>query len=229
MNKSHYFLSPVFVYEGLSLKLAMHRALVSRRGIYKAFEESEEMHQAFLEGQIYQVRIEGLDFSAQLVRESGPSGTHYNLHLIDGESAGGKSLQSLLGKVGFESPWRRGFARIPTVGGTTRTEVPAGALLTRPDGAVMSQVKNFSYHGLFLETRGTEDAVGQQIKFKLTTSKGLVLEEATGRVARIYDEILEPGKVKRGLGIRLLEMSDSARKIYYGMILDAFRELNGGS
>lgn len=220
MNKSHYFLSPVLVYDGPNLKLGLHRALVSRSGVYKVFEESEELRDAFLEGRVFRVKIDGFEAPARLVRESGPSGTHYNLALLD-DSA---ELHTMLGKVGFESPWRRHFARIPA--SAMRTEIPAGALIIRSEGAVMGQVKNFSYHGLCVEMHSTEEAVGQLIKFKLTTSKGLVLEEASGRVARIHDEVLVPGKIQRLLGLRIAEMSESTQKIYLGMILDAFRILH---
>lgn len=231
MNKTHYFLTPVLVYDGPDLKLALHRALVSRNSVYKVFEESEEMRRTFLEGKTYKVRLDGVDYNARLVRECGPAGTHYNLSLTDAQEERGERIKTLLGKFGFESPWRRGFARIPTSSVYTQTEVPVGAVLDRFSGTTTAEVRNFSYHGLCLEMLcacpSLGESVGQKIKFRLMTSKGVLLEECEGRVARIYDEMLAPGKVKRGLGIRLMEMSDSARKAYYGMILDACRELKG--
>lgn len=231
MNKTHYFLSPVLVYDGPDLKLALHRALISRNGVYKVFEESEEMRRTFLEGRTYKVRLDGIDYNARLVRESGPAGTHYNLNLTDAYEERGEKIKTLLGKFGFESPWRRGFARIPTGNVQSQTEVPIGALLDRFSGSTTVEVKNFSYHGLCIELLcacpSLGETVGQRIKFRLMTSKGVLLEECTGRVARIYDEIVGHGKVKRSLGIRLLEMPDSVRTSYYGMILDACRELKG--
>jgi hypothetical protein len=231
MNKSHYFLSPVFVYDGSALKVALHRALISRNGVYKVFEECEELRQNFFEGKSYKVRIDDIDFNARLVRESGPTGTHYNLNLTNADAERGDRIVSLLGKFGFESPWRRDFARIPTGSVFTQTEVPVGALLERSSGTAKAEVKNFSYHGLCLEllcvcpTLG--ESVGQKVRFRLMTSRGVLLEGCEGRVTRIYDEIIAPGQVKRSLGVRLQDMSDSARKAYYGMILDACRELKG--
>lgn len=232
MNKSHYFLSSVTVYEGDKLKVALHRALVSRNGVYKVFEESEDIRRTFLEGRIFRVRLDGLEYSARLVRESGPASTHYNLNLFDAGEGRGDRIQALLGKFGFESPWRRGFARIPISNVFAQTEVPVGAVLERFSGTATAEVRNFSYHGLCLElscaSHSVGETVGQRVRFKLMTSRGTVLEACTGKVARIYDEVVSPGKVKRSLGIRLVEMSDTARKAYYGMILDACRELKGG-
>jgi len=229
MNKSHYFLSPVLVYDGSDLKLALHRALISRRGVYKVFEESEQLRKTFLEARVFKAKIDGTDFDARLVRESGPAGTHYNLNLINASQD--ERLDGLLSRFGFESPWKRDFARIPASSVFVQSEVPVGAMLDRFSGTASVEVRNFSYHGLFLELQcacpSLGETVGQRITFRLVTSKGKVLGETTGRVARIYDEMVAPGLLKRGLGIRLLEMPESARRIYYGMILDACRELRG--
>jgi hypothetical protein len=229
MNKTHYFLSPVLVYDGPELKIALHRALISRNGVYKVFEESEEMRRTFLEGRSYKVRLDGIDYNARLVRESGPASTHYNLNLIDAAEERGERISELLGKFGFESPWRRSFARIPTGSVFAQAEVPVGALLDRFSGSVSAEVKNFSYHGLCIELLcscpSLGETVGQRIKFRIMTSKGTLLEESSGRVARIYDEIIAPGRVRRSLGIRLVDMKEATRKAYYGMILDACKEL----
>ncbi len=217
MNKTHYFLSPVLIYDGAELKLALHRALVSGRGIYKAFEQTEEMQRAFHEGRLYKARIDGVDYPARLVREAGPAGTHYNLAIDDGEK-----LKSLLGRYGFESPWRRDFARIPSGDVYARCEAPVGAVLLHQNTS--AEVRNFSYHGLFLELHTPAgEAVGQRINLRLMTSRGKLLDECVGKVARVYDEMMAPGLLRRGLGIRLVEMPERARELYHGMILDAFR------
>jgi hypothetical protein len=218
MHKSHYFLSPVLIYDGPILKRALNRALVSRTGVYKAFEESEETQRAFLEGRAFRAKINGTEIEAYLVRESGPGGTHFNLRVAQHEH-----LQSLLLRYGFESPWRREFARIPAAPLQSTCEVPVGAFL----GKTLLDVRNFSYHGLFLEGASQGEAVGQKIRFRLVTNKGKALDEATGRVARVYDEMVSPAEMRRGFGIRLLEMSERTKKVYYGMILDACRELQG--
>ncbi len=220
-NQAHYFLSPVLVYEGSALKLALHRALVSGNGIYKVFEESEELQRAFLEGKPYQVRLDGLEFTACLVRETGPVGTHYNLSLNADEKLG-----ELVRRRGFESPWKRGFARIPSSQVYAQCEAPVGAMLLQQHTS--AEVKNFSYHGLFLDLHTPAgECVGQRIRFKIMTSKGKLLEGASGRIARVYDEMIAPGLLKRGIGVRLLELTESTQKIYYGMILDACREMQG--
>lgn len=215
-------MSPVLIYDGPELKLAMHRALISGNGVYKAFEESEEMREAFVEGRVFKLRLDGKDYEAKLVRESGPASTHYNLSLIEGE----QRLAPLVKRFGFESPWRRSFARIPASSVFTQCEVPVGAVLLHENTS--SEVKNFSYHGLFLDLHTPAgETVGQLVKFRLMTSKGKMLEQSTGRIARIYDEMIAPGVLKRGIGIRLTEMPDASQKVYYGMILDACRELQG--
>jgi hypothetical protein len=228
-QQAHYFLSPVLIYDGPDLKLAMTRALISRRGIYKVFEEGEEMYRAFLMGRQYKVRLDGVDYRARLVREHGPGGTHYNLHLLgDGRDLGGH-LQALLARYGFSSPWKRDYARIPSGTVALHTEVPVAAYLGRFSGEAMVDVRNFSYHGLFVELRCTfpsmGESVGQRIGFKIVTSRGTILGEAFGRIARIYDEMVAPGKLKRGFGIRILEMPESVRKTYHEMILGSCREL----
>ncbi len=228
-QQSHYFLSPVLVYDGPDLKAAMSRALVSHNGVYRVFEESEEMHRAFLEAKSYKVRIDGQDYKARLVRESGPSGSHYNLHLTKVEPRLGDHLRGLIGRYGFESPWKRDFARISASSVNLQIEVPVAAMLERFSGTTMANVKNFSYHGLFMELLCAHPSIGESVgkthQFSLVTSRGAILTEMSGRVARIYDEMLTPGNLKRGLGIRIGDMSEKARKAYHLMILESCRDL----
>jgi hypothetical protein len=223
-QRSHYFLSPVLVYDGPQLKAAMTRALVSPNGIFKVFEEGEEIHKAFLTGKEYQVRLDGHDFPARLVRESGPGGTHYNLHILKPE----EKIQHLLERYGFASPWKRDFARIPV--SARQCEAPTSAILSRFSGDTTAEVRNFSYHGIFLQLScalpSNTESVGQRVKFRLLTSRGRLLDEATARIARIYDEIEAPSQLTRGLGLRILDMPESARKAYHGMILESCRELS---
>lgn len=227
--QSHYFLSPILVYDGKLLKTSMSRALVSRNGIYKVFEESEEMQRAFLSAKVFKVRLDGFDYQARLVRESGPDGSHYNLRLTRAEPQVGKHLQELIGRYGFESPWKRDFARISAGSVILQVEAPVAAILNRFTGTIMTSVRNFSYHGLFVELLcacpSMSETVGQTIRFKIITSKGTTLDGASGRIARIYDEMVAPGKLKRGLGIRIQEMLDSSRKAYHLMILESCKEL----
>lgn len=228
-SQAHYFLSPVLVYDGPELKVAMTRALVSPTGVYKVFEESEEVRKAFLSARVFQARLDGLDYRARLVRESGPCGTHYNLHLLEPELEQPEHLRGLLQRYGFASPWKRDFARIPT--GPRGAEVPATAILTRFSGRATASVRNFSYHGLFVQLQcgcpSIGESVGQTLRFRLVTSRGRLLEDASGRIARIYDEMVAPGKLHRGLGLRILEMPSAAESAYHGMILESCRELQG--
>ena len=228
-QQAHYFLSPILVYDGPDLKVAMSRALISRNGIFKVFEENEETKRAFLAARLFKVRLDEIDYGARLVRESGPSGAHYNLHLLHAKEDQGQHLQGLLGRYGFASPWKRDFARIPASSIHLQVEVPVAALLTRFSGTITADVRNFSYHGLFLELQSARpsigEAVGQLIQFRIVTSKGLTLGETSARIARIYDEMVAPGKLNRGLGLRILEMPEGVRKAYHGMILESCREL----
>jgi hypothetical protein len=92
-------------------------------------------------------------------------------------------------------------------------------------------VRNFSYHGIFLQLEcacpSLGEAVGQKVQFELVTSKGRRLEPSVARIARIYDEMVAPGSLQRGLGLRILEMPDRVRQAYHGMILESCRELKG--
>lgn len=224
MTHSHFFLSPLLVYEGTELKLAMHRALISRSGIYKVFEEGEDIAKAFLEARVFRVQLDGADFHARLARESSPHGVHYNLHLIDPGPQLEFWLQGALERRGFESPWKRDYNRVPTVGDVLQNEYPAQVLIN----GKRAEIKNFSYHGLFVQLEGVTqgvEAVGEHIRFQVLSSRGKLLEDFSGKVARIYDEAEGPGRFRRGLGIRLTEIGEESRKAYHWMILDACREL----
>jgi hypothetical protein len=228
-TQAHYFLSPVLVYDGSELKVAMTRALVSHSGVYKVFEESEEVHRAFLAGKQFKIRLDGVDFRARLVRESGPSGTHYNLRMVQPEQARQNHLRSLLDRYGFASPWKRDFARIPSSLVFRQVEAPVRAVVLRFSGEAPGDVRNFSYHGIFLQLQcacpSMGEVVGQKVRFRIETSKGRMLEEASARIARIYDEMVNPGNLQRGLGLRILDMPESARRVYHAMILESCKEL----
>lgn len=226
MSHTHFFLSPVLVYEGNVLRLAMHRALVSRAGIYKVFEEGEEIARAFQEARLFRVHLDGTDFQARLARESSLHGVHYNLHLLSPGPERELWLEDVLVRQGFESPWQRDHSRVPAgARELERSEHPVQAFVN----GRRARVENFSYHGLLVQLEGgagEEDAgVGSQVRLQLLTSEGRLLEGITGRVARVYDQSEAPGRFRRGLGIRLLELGAEARRHYHWMILDACREL----
>jgi hypothetical protein len=228
-QQAHYFLSPVLVYDGPDLKMAMTRALISRQSIYKVFEEGEQIYRDFLAGRSYRVRLDGIDYNARLVRESGLDGSHYNLRLLGGSTGRDDHLEVLMGRYGFSSPWKRDYARISSAALNEQVEVPVSAILHRFSGQTEVIVRNFSYHGLFVELQcagpSMGEMVGRKVGFQIITSRGALLDEAQGRIARIYDEMLGPKKLKRGLGIRILEMRESARKAYHDMILGSCREI----
>ncbi|MGZ3655169.1 MAG: PilZ domain-containing protein [Bdellovibrionota bacterium] len=222
-QQAHYFLSPVLIYDNSGLKVAMTRALVSRQGIYKVFEDTAEARNAFLAGRCFRVRIDGTEFSACLVRESGPSGTHFNLRLVHDSIESEVRIGGLLDRFGFESPWKRDFARIPA--GLEGREVPVEALLERPAGLEPASVRDFSCQGLFLEQRGAEflpEDVGQRVRFRLLTSEGRVLDPGTARIARVYEEWGAGGALNRGLGMQIIMLPDAARRIYHAMILESW-------
>lgn len=228
-QQAHYFLSPVQVFDGQALKASLSRALISRSGVYKVFADSEDMARAFLAAKNFSVLLDGIDYRARLVRETGPDGVHYNLHLLRDQQHLADHLKDLISRFGFESPWKRDFARIPSGAVLLKVETPVAAVLNRFSGEVMADVRNFSYHGLsadlFLAGPSLGETVRQKIDFKIVTSKGNVLEGLSGRIARIYDEMVAPGKLKRGLGIRIESMNEESRKAYHTMILESCREL----
>lgn len=231
----HYFLSPLLVFEGAQLKAALTRALISPHGVYRVFEEGEEALRDFLGGKRYRVRLDGRDYQAVLERESGAAGVHYNLRFSCGdnlrvpqgdaveasvvpESAG--HLHGLLGRFGFGSPWRRGFARISAV--SAAYEVPVSAVFHRGGLEVTADVQNFSYHGLSLLLHGSAggEVIGEGLRLSLLTSHGRVLTAVTTRVARFHDEVAGRGIFRRELGLRIVHMTESVRRDYEGMILE---------
>jgi hypothetical protein len=226
MQKSHFFLSPVQVFDGPNLKVAMTRALVSQIGVHKVFEESEEVRRAFLSAREYSAKIDGQEYRARLVRESDPYGTIYNLRLLGGESSA--YLRKKLNQSAITNPWRRTYARIASKMPMS-TEFPVAVNFSRFSGKFSAEVSNFSYRGLFLQldwsSLVSQVGVNQNVKIQIITSKGRHLEAAVGRIARLYDEMPAPGSMQRGVGLQLLEIPEPMEKAYQSMILDACRLL----
>ncbi|MGZ3717624.1 MAG: PilZ domain-containing protein [Bdellovibrionota bacterium] len=230
MHRPHYFLSSVKVFEGGKLSTAVQQALVSKRSIFRVFEESELIRRAFLESKTFVVELDGHTYLARLVQETGLDGMHYNLRLLNVDEELDLKLEGELKRRGIESPWAREYPRIPPSALAPEVEAPAGVIVTRVTGQATGRIMNFSYHGLMFELRcggpSIGEYVGQEIRFRILTNRGRKLDEMKGRVARIYDEMTAPGELRRGLGVRLMSMGTDLRATYNGMILDACRDLS---
>ncbi len=231
MNQVHYFLSPVDVMDNDKVLRFLPRALISQRSIYRAFDDTPEVRQAFLEGKIYTVKVNGNFMKTRLVRESGQDGTHYNLRILHMDNVSESNHLLQMKKLGFESPWKREYPRLAIEGLLPKVEVPVSVLFPRLTGKVCGEVANFSYHGLMFEilcgSLSLGEFVGQKLQIQLITSKGKMLE-AHIKIVRIYDEVYAPGKVIRGFGLKFLHLTQEDRKYYNGLILDACKELQRG-
>ncbi|MGZ3695575.1 MAG: PilZ domain-containing protein [Bdellovibrionota bacterium] len=233
MSRTHYFLAPVRVYDRNTLTLTTPRALVSLTGVYRLFEESNATYRAFLEAKIFTVEVDGLAMEGRLVREQSLEGSHYNLHLLGTEQKAERELREMLRKTGFESPWKREFARIPGPQLSGCLEVPVNVMLPRVGGKALGSIVNFSYHGMLFEFVSTHVSMGefidQRIIFNIESNRGQVLRDVSARVKRIYDEMIVPGKLIRGLGVRFSPWRNEPQKVYEGFILDACNALNQGN
>lgn len=228
-ERKHYFLTPLELKDESELKLFMPRALVSGQGIYQIFGESEYAHEAFLEAKIFEVVIENKTRLGRLVLEKGVDGSHFNLRFLDIEGEDLTHIHDLLSKQGFESPWKREFPRLSLRAIPKAAEYPIRAMFPRIVGKVNAEIINFSCHGLLFEfvSQGSSlgEFIGQKIKFDLLTSQGNILQNFEAKVARIYDEMLEPGKLRRGLGVKFTHIPSSTDTKYKDLILGVCGEL----
>jgi PilZ domain len=229
MSQGTYFLTPVEVHEGGKLQLSLPRALVSRSGIYQLFGESEFAHRAFLDARVFRVEFGGRSWAGRLVREQGPPGSHYNLRLIGLDEEADLHMGWLLRRIGFASPWKREFARLPVASMPEKSEHPVTVLFPRVVGQTPCEVLNFSAHGLFFEfpTSGISlgEYVGQKIRFHIVTTKGRRIHDVEGRIARIYDEMIAPGKLIRGLGVKFINFPSASDAAYKDVLLGVLEVL----
>ncbi len=231
MNQAHYFVSAVEVIDNKKLLRMLPRALVSRQNVYRVFEESLEIRQAFLERKTFTVSIDGNLMKGRLVREAGSDGIHYNLRILHTTAHSESVHLSQISKQGFESPWKREYPRLSIDGLQPKVEVPIEVIFPRITGNTRGEVMNFSYHGLMFEifcaSLSLSEFVDQKLRIQMVTSRGKMLE-AQAKIIRIYDEVFAPGKLIRGFGLKFLQMREEERQYYNGLILDACRELQKG-
>lgn len=228
-ERKHYFLSPLEVMDGEELKLYMPRALISGQGIYQIFGESEYAHQAFLEARIFQVIIENKIWLGRLVLEKGVDGAHFNLRFLNMQDDRNDHLKDMLNQQGFASPWRREFPRLSLMAIPKESEYPVRALFPRVVGKTVGEIINFSCHGLLFEFTSSGSSlgeyIGQKVKFDLLTNRGNQLRDVEARVARIYDEMITPGKLLRGLGVKFTNMPKQTDEKYKDLILGVCENL----
>lgn len=233
MNQGHYFITAVEVLEGGKPLLSLNRALVSRNGIYQLFPESPATHKAFLEARVFRVEFEGRAWLGRLVREQGPLGAHYNLRLLGVEGEDAEHMEYLLAKVGFSSPWKREHTRLPVSSLSERAEHPATVVFQRVVGQALGEVLNFSTHGLLFEFLASGlsmgEHVGQRIRLNLISSKGRTLHGVEAKIARIYDEMVAPGKMLRGIGVKFVQFPATGEAAYRDLLLNVLEELKSYS
>lgn len=222
-ERKHYFMSSLEVMDGDELKLFMPRALISAQGIYQIFGESDYAHQAFQEARVFQIYLENKLWLGRLVLEKGADGSHFNMRFLNQEGEQAEQLKSLLLKQGFESPWRRQYPRLSLGTISQESEVPIQAIFPRVGGKTKAQIINFSLHGLMFEftSKGSSlgEFIGQKIRFDLLTNRGNQIRDFEARVSRIYDEMVAPGKLHRGLGIKFTSMPTATDEKYKDLIL----------
>lgn len=223
---AHYFLAPVEVLDHDKIHLIAPQALISKRGIYRLFGDNQEAHRAFLEQRILTVRMDGVLLHGALTREQGDDGVFYNLQLLESSSESITVIEQRLQRSGFVSPWKREYPRIPISPlADGNFELPQSVVFPRAVGQNVGMISNFSFHGLLFtfQTTGLSvgEFVGKKIQFMIVTNRGNVLRDMEARVTRIYDTILAPGKVSRGLGVKFLHLPKETAQLYQGLILEA--------
>lgn len=228
-SQQQYFVSSIFVKDGEKGVLQLHRALVSQTSVYKVGEENSFLRNAFLSGHIFRVELDGRYFQGRLIRESGIEGTHYNIRFIFRDELEAEIIKQLLAKQGFESPWRRAYARIPLSYLSNDFEYPQNVVFPRLSGSGVGEVVNYSVHGLFFESICTaislSEWVNQKMKIKIISNRGRILDPVDVKIARIYDEVVSSHKIIRGYGVKILGMEKKNQNHFNQMILDACKDL----
>ena len=233
MTKLHYFKAPVVVFDEEKANISVPDVLVSRQGIYRVFEESQQVQQDFLSARIFTVKVDNQYLQARLVREQGSEGVHYNMRILSMTETQQGEFYKLLNLRGIPSPWSREYPRIPTANTSQFVEKPARIIFPRVAGQANGIVINFSYLGLMFEFSSTgislSEYVGKSTLFHILTNHGVVLGEVEARITRIYDEMKSPGRLTRGIGVKFTNFHKSSREIYDNMILDICHEIKKGN
>lgn len=222
MGNTRFFCGPVDIHlEDLNIG-KYRKALISSVNVFRIFKETNESVQAFLRMRKYTVKVESISFQGSLLREVGPEGSFFHYQFSNLTLEQKKYLHARLQSHGFDSPWKRKYARIPVNGYENSSEVPLGISFSRFAGKSGGIVKNFSVHGMYVElnsiTPSMEDRVGSEFIFKMVTTKGNLIDGFRGQIIRVYDQVLVPRKIRRGLGIRILDINDTLKLRYYQMI-----------
>ena len=224
-QQTHYFVAPVEVLDRTGFRLNASRAMISRQGIYRIFGESEALQKAFLDARIFTIMLDKATLQGRLVREQGEDGVHYNIRLINICERKEKYIDEQMKRIGFESPWKRQFPRLPVAKLPAHIEIPVTVAFPRMAGEPAAEVTNVSYKGMHFEWlsqgAGPADYVGQTIQFHLVTNRGTIFSDVEAKVARIYDEMVRPGKLVRGLGVKFGRFELAAQKRYQEMVLQA--------
>lgn len=229
MNQLHFFMDRVEVIDRGKIITSQAKAMVSGFGIYRVFEESEYIHQAFLEGRTFIVFVENEKMSGRLIREQGKDGAHYNLRLMNIGHDAQLILQDKMRSRGFESPWKREHPRIVRGRLEEHVEAPYTIAFPRVAGHGAGEVMNFSYHGMFFEFLcsgiSLDEYVGRKLQFHIISNRGTVLSDVEAQVVRIYDEMHSPKKMVRGLGVKFSYFRMDTLKRYQEMLIDACSDM----
>lgn len=229
----HYFQTPLELFEGNELRLTLPKALVSLKGIYRLFNDSENARKAFLEGRIYSLKLGERVYRGRLVREQGAEGVHYNLAFLGLETGGTEQLTKILRSAGIESPWKREFPRIPAGAVSANAEQPLSVVFPRVIGLAVGEVVNFSCHGLLFEFVATGasigEYVGQRIRFDLITSRARRIRDFEAKIMRIYDDVVGEKQVVRGLGVKFLGLKGESGAAYKDLLLSVCEDIKRSS
>lgn len=223
LRRRHYFVTAIEIKEVGEKEIFLPKAMVSAQGVFQVFGDSEYAHRAFLAATIFNVTIDGNHRLARLVLEKGREGSHFNLRFLHSLYEEKNHLKDLLASQGFESPWRREFARLPIPAIPTDLEHPVTAIITRVVGKKTAEVRNFSLLGMMFEFSASGSSLGEYvgkiIKFDLITNQNSQLRDIEGRIARIYDEMIAPGKLARAIGVKFVHMPRATDEKYKDLIL----------
>lgn len=221
------FFQSSFEIEFQGQKLEM-RGLVSEWGVTKIFLPGglpdfwrDAMGQAII------ARIDGISFSAVLLRHTVEHGIYYELRFPNIDENQKAFLRQRVAAEGISPGWKREFPRIPvTLGEDPELPVPNLCIVHFLGKDIFVNVMNFTLGGLRIETIGdnlSELRVGALLQFDLLTSTGAILADLSAEVRNISLHEHEEGarkNITRSFGLRIKNMDPVNDRKYRDLIRD---------
>jgi hypothetical protein len=221
----HYAIKPFQISIASARPLHFPLGVLSTYGIYRAFADSEDIYEAFLMAKPVQILIDDQIYRGRLVHVRGQGSAHFAVKWVYEDEKTKELINSLVQNQGNQSPKLRRYQRFEVANNKSTYEIPNQALVRNLIGTKRARVVNFSFCGLNVEYfcggASLAEYVGQRIQLSLITDKQKTIQPISARIVRIYDEMLAPAQLSRGLGLKFVRFSHVGRRHYLQMILAA--------